>query len=78
MCNKLSLQGLMWCDTKLMSNIFYEYVDVDERKKTTLIHDGIRRQDTAQLFIMKFLGCRKSNIYFLFLCLGVFCLFVGL
>jgi hypothetical protein len=33
------------CDAKLMSKIFYEYVDVDERKKITLIHDGRRRQD---------------------------------
>jgi hypothetical protein len=33
-------------DTKLVSNIFYEYVDVDERKEATLIHDGRRHQDT--------------------------------
>jgi hypothetical protein len=39
-------------DTKLVSNIFCEYVDVDERKEATLIHDGRRGQDTRKLFIM--------------------------
>jgi hypothetical protein len=32
-------------DTKLVSNILWEYVDVDERKEATLFHDGRRRQD---------------------------------
>jgi hypothetical protein len=30
------------------------FVDVDERRKTTLIHDDTRRQDIGQLFIMSF------------------------
>jgi hypothetical protein len=32
-------------DAKLVSNIFYEYVDVDVRKEATLIHDGRRHQN---------------------------------
>jgi hypothetical protein len=41
-------------DTKLVSNIFYEYVDVDERKESPLIHNGKKHQDMGQLFIMNF------------------------
>jgi len=37
-----------------MSNIFCEYVDVDERKEATLIHDGRKNQDIGHLFIMNF------------------------
>jgi hypothetical protein len=36
---------------KPVSNIS---VDVDERRKTTLIHNDVRRQDIGQLFIMSF------------------------
>jgi hypothetical protein len=43
-------------DAKLVSNIFCEYLDVDERREATLIHDDTRRQDTGQLF-MNFCRC---------------------
>jgi hypothetical protein len=73
----LSISSGDHCDSKLVSNIFCEYVDVDERREAALIHDDTTRQDTGQLFIMNFCGCRKSDVC-LFLCLGVFCLFAGL
>jgi hypothetical protein len=34
------------CDAKLLSIFFCEYVDVDERKKSPLTHDGKRCQNT--------------------------------
>jgi len=53
-----------------VSNIFCEYVDVVERKEATLIHDGGRRQDTGQLFIMNFEGA-KSPMSIVRLCVCV-------
>jgi hypothetical protein len=34
-------------------------VDVDERKEATLIHDGIKHQNTRLLFIMNFEGAKS-------------------
>jgi hypothetical protein len=73
----LSIPSGDHCDAKLVSNIFCEYVDVDERREATLIHDDTTHQDTGQLF-MNFCRCRKSDVCCSFLCLGVFCLFAGL
>jgi hypothetical protein len=63
------------CDAKLVSKKFCEYVDVDERREATLIHDDTRHQDTGQLFIMNFCRCRKFDVCCSFLHLCVVCLF---
>jgi aminopeptidase C len=61
-----------------MSNIFCEYVDLDERKEVTLIHNGKRHQDIGQLFIMNFEGTKSSifvvrfYVWVCFFCLQVY------
>ncbi len=42
---------------------YYEYVDVDERREATLIHDDTRCQDIGQLFAWIFAGA-KSPMFF--------------
>jgi Ribonuclease G/E len=53
------------------------FVDVDERREATLIHD-----DTMPRYRIvvhhEFYGCRKSDVYCSFLWFGVFCLFASL
>ncbi len=38
-------EWLKCCDIKLVLRTFYEYMDVDERKETTLINDGCVAKD---------------------------------
>jgi hypothetical protein len=49
-----------------MSNIFFEYLDLDERKEVTLIHNGKIHQDTGQLFIMNSEGTKVRCLLFVF------------
>jgi hypothetical protein len=68
------------CDTKLVSNIFYEYVDVDERKESPRIHDGNKTKiwDNCSSWILEGIESPMSVVHFYvwvcFVYLGLWCL----
>jgi hypothetical protein len=70
----------MWHKTNVL-RISCDYMDVDERKETTLINGGcvakdIKIQDNYSSWIVEGAKSLMSTIFFCVL--GVFCLFVGL
>jgi hypothetical protein len=64
-----------------MLGTFCEYMDVDERKETTLINDGcvannIKIHDNCSSWIVD--GVKNLMSTILFCVFNVFCLFIGL